>query len=105
MTVWFVSRHPGAIAWVRGKDLAVDRWVAHLDIDAVQPGDTVAGTLPVHLAAEVCARGARYLHLRLELPSSRRGRELSAAEIDLAGARLEAYDVRALAPAPESTTT
>lgn len=103
MTVWFVSRHPGAIEWARRQNLTVDRWVAHLDLAAVQPGDIVAGTLPVHLAAAVCARGARYLHLSLALPAEWRGRELSAAELERAGARLDAYDVRTLEPTRDPT--
>ncbi|MDW8324914.1 MAG: CRISPR-associated protein Csx16, partial [Burkholderiales bacterium] len=56
MTTWFVSRHPGAIKWAARKGIRVDRQVDHLDVDVVQAGDVVIGTLPVHLAAEVCAR-------------------------------------------------
>ncbi|HHQ40896.1 MAG TPA: CRISPR-associated protein Csx16 [Chromatiales bacterium] len=51
-------------------------------------------TLPIHLAAEVCERGARYLHLRLEVPRELRGRELTADDLAALGARLEAYQVR-----------
>lgn len=49
--------------------------------------------LPVSLAAEVCAKGARYLHLTLDLPPTARGRELTAEEMDVRGARLEEYRV------------
>lgn len=91
---WFVSRHPGALAWARARRLSVDRWVAHLDADAVASGDTVIGTLPVGLAAQVCARGARYLHLVLEVPAAWRGRELSAGELSSAAARLKEYRIR-----------
>jgi CRISPR-associated protein Csx16 len=42
----------------------------------------------------VCGRGARYLHLVLELPPERRGRELSAADMVACGARLEEYRVQ-----------
>jgi CRISPR-associated protein Csx16 len=94
MTTWFVSRHPGALDWARQQGLAVDRWVPHLEPADVQPGDTVAGTLPVQLAAEVCARGARYLHLRVDLPADARGRELQAHELQAYGARLEDYVIR-----------
>lgn len=94
MTTWFISRHPGAVDWARSQGLAVDSWQAHLDVELVQPGDTVAGTLPIHLAAQVCARGARYLHLSLDLPVAWRGRELTAGELAQAGARLEAFTVR-----------
>lgn len=52
------------------------------------------GILPVHLAAQLCARGARYLNLSLDLPAAARGRELSAEELDAYGARIEGYEVR-----------
>lgn len=95
MTFHFVTRHPGAQAWARQQGLCVDRWVTHLRTDDVAAGDTVAGTLPVHLAAAVCARGALYLHLRLNVPPEWRGRELSAAELVAAGASLEPFSVQA----------
>lgn len=94
MTTFFVSRHPGAADWAREQGLVVDRAVVHLDPAEVQAGDVVIGTLPVNLAAEVCARGGRYLHLSLDLPADWRGRELSAADMRAWGARLEAYRVQ-----------
>jgi CRISPR-associated protein Csx16 len=72
----------------------VDRQIAHLDPAQVQPGDTVIGALPVHLAAEVCRRGARYLHLSLDLLPQMRGRELSAEDLETCNARLEIFHVR-----------
>lgn len=78
---WFVSRHPGAVAWAQARGLVIDCWVAHLDPETVSPRDTVMGSLPVNLAAEVCARGARYMHLSLRLPAAWRGRELSASQL------------------------
>ncbi|BCX88945.1 CRISPR-associated protein Csx16 [Methylomarinovum tepidoasis] len=93
-TTFFVSRHPGAVEWARRQGLRIDRQVDHLDVEEIQPGDTVIGTLPVHLAAQVCRRGARYLHLSLEIPPEARGRELSAEELDKYGARLEEYEIR-----------
>ena len=33
-------------------------------IDDLCEGDIVCGTLPLHIAAEVCARGARYWAIR-----------------------------------------
>lgn len=96
MTTLFVSRHPGALDWAAGEGLVVDRVVAHLDPAILQPGDVVIGTLPIHLAARVCARGGRYLHLSLELPPDWRGRELSAADLRRFGARLEEFRVTAI---------
>ena len=98
MTIYFISRHPGACEWAAGEGIAVDRVLAHFDPDGVQPGDVVLGTLPIHLVARVCARGGRYLHLSLEIPPEWRGRELSAADLRACGARLEAYRVIAEAP-------
>lgn len=97
MTVFFVSRHPGAVEWARRRGLAVDAWVAHLDITKVGAGDTAIGSLPLHLAAKVCARGGCLLHLSADIPAEWRGRELSADELEAAGARLEEFFVKGLA--------
>ena len=75
--------------------MAIDRHCVHLDALAVEAGDTVIGSLPVHLAATVCAAGARYINLSLDLPASARGRELTANELIAFNARLEEYAVAA----------
>lgn len=92
-TVWFVSRHPGAIDWARRKKLAIKRWVEHLDARCVAAGDTVIGTLPVNLAAEVCKRGATYQHLAIQVPVEWRGREMTADELHTLGVSLVAYHI------------
>ena len=94
MTTWFVSRHPGALQWMQQHGPAFDCHVPHLDPASVQAGDKVIGTLPVHLAGQVCARGAVYLHLVLETPPEARGRELSAQELAALGATLQGFDVQ-----------
>jgi CRISPR-associated protein Csx16 len=91
MTIFFVSRHPGAIDWVHRHGISIDRILTHLDPEEIQAGDMVIGMLPIHLAAEVCARKARYLHLSVDLPQDRRGVELSADELEHFGARIEEY--------------
>lgn len=93
MTSWFVTRHPGALEWASRQGLAAEA-VSHLKIAQVTAGDTVIGTLPVHLAAEVCVRGGRYLHLTLDLPEDARRRELTADDMERYGARLGEYSVR-----------
>ena len=93
MTVYFVSRHPGAVSWANSHGLEIDVWVRHLAVEQVRPGDTVAGTLPIQLAAAVCDRNAHYLHLVVDLPEHWRGRELTEADLNLIGARLEPFDV------------
>jgi CRISPR-associated protein Csx16 len=93
MAAYFVTRHAGAIDWARraGIDATL---INHLDPAILRPGDTVLGTLPVSLAAQVCAQGARYLHLTLDIPAEHRGRELTAADMNAFGARLEEFEVR-----------
>jgi CRISPR-associated protein Csx16 len=91
MTIWFVSRHLGALNWMRRRGIVFDRHVPHLTMEEVHMGDTVIGSLPVNLAGEVCARGATYRHLSLEVAAADRGRELSADDLDRYQAILATY--------------
>ena len=93
MSIWFVSRHPGAVKWAETQGLSVDNWVAHLSVADVVAGDTIIGILPVNLVAQICAVGARYVNLSLNLPCSLRGRELGVDELIAAGAKLEEFVV------------
>jgi CRISPR-associated protein Csx16 len=93
MTTYFISRHSGAMHWAESLGIAVDQVISHFDPECVQAGDVVIGTLPIHLAARVCARGGHYLHLSLNVRPEWRGRELSAIELCACGARLEGYRV------------
>lgn len=90
---YLVTRHPGARDWAAQEGIAVDALLDHLDVTDIQPGDRVIGSLPVNLAAQVCERGGRYLHLSLELPPGLRGRELTAADMHRLGARVEEFHV------------
>lgn len=94
MTVLFISRHPGAHAWARNQGLNA-RVVTHLDLSDVSAGDVVVGTLPVHLAGAVCARGARYVHLSMSVPEHLRGKELSAEDMEALAPRLQIFEVAA----------
>lgn len=94
MTTYLITRHKGARQWAEEEGIAVDALLDHLDADQIQPGDVVIGSLPVNLAAEICVRGGRYVHLSLELPYEARGRELSSEDMRRFGARLEEFVVR-----------
>lgn len=99
MTTWHVSRHRGALEWLAQRGLQPDKIVPHLDPERVQPGDTVIGTLPVNLAAEVCLRGVRYLHLSLRVPIEWRGTELTAAQLETMGVEIQEYAIQPLGDA------
>lgn len=94
MTTWIVSRHKGALDWLSSQGLHSDKIVPHLDPDRVDSGDIVIGMLPINLAAEVCSRGARYLHLSLRTPYDWRGTELTAAQLQEIGAAIHEYTVQ-----------
>ncbi|WP_374326914.1 CRISPR-associated protein Csx16 [Azonexus sp.] len=90
-SVWFVTRHEGAYDWAKQKGILDDgayavNLVSEIRPEQVAMDDYVIGTLPVHLVAEICARGAHYLHLAMDVPAHRRGTELSAAEMEAFGA-------------------
>ncbi len=91
MTTYFISRHTGAKDWISTQGIAIDKIQSHLDINDINAGDTVIGTLPIQLVAEVCQRGAKYFHLTLNLPEHLRGKDLSPADMDSAGAKLEQF--------------
>jgi CRISPR-associated protein Csx16 len=93
MTTYFVSRHPGAIEWARRRGIEAIT-VDHFDVACVKLGDTVLGTLPIGLIAEVNLRGGKYLHLEIDLPSEARGKDLSADDMDQYDARLTEYEAR-----------
>ena len=65
--------------------------MAHLDLRLVASGDEVFGTLPIHLAAAVCEKGARFFHLALDVPESLRGQEIDLSTMETLGARLEEF--------------
>lgn len=94
MTIWFVSRHPGALRWMERNGIKFDQHVSHLSIESIQKDDKVMGSLPVNLASAVCEKGAEYWHLSLHLPAEARGKELSAEELDSYEASLERFEVR-----------
>lgn len=96
MTTWFVTRHPGAVEWAARRGIAVDRLVAHPDIREVKAGDIVIGMLPVNPAAGVCARGARFFNLSLDVPPEAWRREFSADGLARFGARVEEFRVERL---------
>ncbi len=93
MTTYFVSRHSGAVEWAKHQGIEAE-FVPHLNVENIQAGDIVMGTLPVNLAAGVIARGGNYFHLTMDIPEDRRGDNLSADNMKAFGAVLEKFHVR-----------
>ncbi|MFZ4538544.1 CRISPR-associated protein Csx16 [Propionivibrio sp.] len=100
MITWFVTRHPGAVAWAHQHGVVAppeeggsERIVDTIDPADVGLGDTVIGTLPVHLAAEICARGGRYFHIVMTVPTHRRGDELTPDDMVSFGATCREFIV------------
>ena len=109
MTTWFVTRHVGAEEWARQEGFLEERSphkvVSSLDpVQDIRFGDVVIGTLPVHLAAQICARGARYFHLAMQVPDSFRGKELTAQEMRLFDANLQEFVVLGQQPLIRANT-
>jgi len=104
---YFITRHQGAIAWAQQQQLTIDRVVSHLlmpyeeetennqvSLNTLQKGDTIIGTLPIQIAAQVCLQGANYYHLMLDIPVHLRGKNLSASQMNECNARIKPYNIK-----------
>lgn len=93
----FVTRHRGAVTWAAEESVKARKVeMENFEPSTVMPGDIVLGTLPVHIAAQVNARGGHYWHLTMDVPIEFRGSELSADQMRAFGARLEEFRVQGL---------
>lgn len=93
MTVWFVSRHPGAVEWLKGSGIKVDRIADHISPDEVVAGDIVYGVLPLHIISDICEKGARFFALDFNMNLAQRGRDLTKSELDSLKCKLQEYKV------------
>ena len=93
MATIFVCRHQGAMVWMKKQSIAVDFWTDDLCLESVRENDKVIGILPMHLAAAVCARGAKFYALELNVPKLFRGRELSENQLKNFDCSLREYEV------------
>ncbi|WGE83002.1 CRISPR-associated protein Csx16 [Actinobacillus equuli] len=91
MAVWFISRHQGAIKWIKQQAIHIDRFESHLDVAEIQADDIVIGTLPIHLAAEVCRKGAKFYFLSVNVKAEQRGTELTAQQLTEQSCSLQPY--------------
>ncbi|MGV6989748.1 CRISPR-associated protein Csx16 [Testudinibacter sp. P80/BLE/0925] len=96
MATWFISRHQGTVEWMKQQPIMVDHWVSHLEVGQIQAGDIVMGTLPLHLAAQVCQKGAKVYFLSLNVQEHQRGKELTREQLNQQSCRLMPFYVKAL---------
>ena len=94
MTTYFISRHAGAVEWANQEGFLVDKQLNHFDPELIKAGDSVLGTLPINLVAELNQRGAHYFHLLLNLPAEARGKELTADDMRSYNAHLVEYSAK-----------
>ena len=93
MSVWFVSRHQGAIDWIKEQQIQIDCWTTHIDCKDVEPGDTVIGVMSLAMAANFCEKNVKCLVLTYDVPQALRGQELDAKTLADFGCKLVRYQV------------
>lgn len=94
--IYFVSRHNGAKEWAEKQGMKIDEIQAHIDanfVEKLHDGDLVVGNVPMQFVADICAKGARYIHLTVNVPAEWRGRDLSCADMEALNPLLEEYQV------------
>ena len=89
---YFVSRHKGAQEWALRRGIKA-QVIEHFDPSIIKQDDVVIGTLPIHLASQVCENGGLYVHLMMDVPAELRGKEISADMMEELGAELQTYEI------------
>ena len=94
MTVYFVTRHIGALQWACEHNAHYDVHLTHVDdLTLFKAKDMVIGTLPIQWVADLNAQGVHYMHLSMDIPAHLRGVELNAQQLCDCHIRLEAFQV------------
>lgn len=95
MTTYFITRHSGALAWAKQQHLSFDVHLEHLlDLNLLQAGDIIIGTLPINLVYALNKKQVRYIHLSLNIPPQLRGIELTIDQLNTCQATLEEFFVQ-----------
>ena len=94
MTIYFVTRHSGALAWAEQNHLYFDLHLEHLvDLQQLKANDVIIGTLPINMVFQLNRKEIRYIHLSLEIPPQLRGVELNIEQLHACKATLEEFVV------------
>jgi CRISPR-associated protein Csx16 len=90
--IYLVTRHPGALDWLRSQFSEPTVHLMHVDtLATLNPGDCVVGTLPIDKVAQLIAMRIRYFHLCIDVPASLRGKELTTEQLQALHACLREY--------------
>jgi len=95
--VLFVNRNDGAKDWAQDHGFEDADVVENFSTDMIEEGDTVIGTLPLHLAADICKKGGNYSALVMDpVPQELRGTSLSSEQMDELNATTQSMRVEVL---------
>lgn len=92
---YFATRHEGAIVWAKKNGFNDCEFITHLNPADIKEGDIVYGILPIFMAAQICAKGARFFALNINIPAELRGKELTAEEMDQISCSVSEFYVEA----------
>ncbi|WP_424945010.1 CRISPR-associated protein Csx16 [Bisgaardia hudsonensis] len=62
----------------------------------IQAGDIVIGTLPIHIAEQVCAKKATFYFLSVNVSQEQRGQELTSEQLVQQGCSIQPYYIQKL---------
>lgn len=94
--IYFICRHQGTIEWIKKqKNIKIDVFLEHLDLreTEIRAEDTVIGILPIDIAAQVCAKGAKFYALKIHQELSERGQIFSADKVEKMNVSLRRFQV------------
>ncbi len=92
MKTIIVTRHPGAVEWLRRKGFQGEV-IQHLAEIPTEP-TRVVGVLPLVLAYQLLAAGHEVYLIEFPVRNGPRGQELTAEEMEAAGAKLLRFGLR-----------
>ena len=89
--IYFISRHTGAKEWIMEKGIVINKFIEHLNILDLEAGDTVIGSLPINIIANLTQKNIKYIHIELNVNIDQRGKELTKGDLNNLNAKLVTY--------------
>lgn len=90
--IYLITRHISSYQWLKKAISEPCIQMDHLNNpDIIYPGDIVIGNLPIRLISNICNRGARFIHLQIDICEPLRGQELTYNQLLRLKPRLVEY--------------